>query len=154
MNVKSYLCEPLLKFLCGDRLFGRVDDSEPHPPEVAVFHLRQALTCSIPMESHYFSCDKFPAVCAHCGNNEDHVPVQEVESTSDGRKACSICQDCYKAGKTPLLHGQKLKVGNSSDNCKKGTNYVKQSVKKVPSKQKISHDKNNKGPSSLFSPKG
>jgi hypothetical protein len=152
-ELKSYLSEPLFEYLCGDRLFGRVDDPEPHPPEVAVFHVRQALTCAIPMESHYFSADKFLPVCAHCGNDDDHVPVQEVALTTEGRNAYSICRDCYKTGKKPLLHGQKSKVGNSSDNRKRGTNFVSKSTKKVTVNQNMDHDPNKKRTASIFDQK-
>ena len=136
-ELESYLSEPLYEYLCGDTLFGRVEDPEPHPPEVAVFHARNALTCSVPMETHYFSSGKFPSVCAHCGSDDDHVPSQEVESVMDGCKAYSICQDCFRVGKKPLCYGQKIKTGSINGNRKRGQNYV---VMKPISKTKTNDD--------------
>jgi hypothetical protein len=158
-ELKGYLSEPLFEYICGDSLFGRVEDPEPHPPEIGVFHVRQALNCSIPMESHYFSSEKFLSVCAHCGNDEDHVPVQEVESSTEGRKAYSICRDCFKEGKKPLHHGQKTKTGSSIVNRKRGQHYVQKlsakekSVLEKENNKKVRDDRKEKKFTSIFDTK-
>ena len=110
------------------------------------------------MESHYFPSEKFLPVCAHCGSDTEHVPIQEVEVMTEGRQAYTICRDCFKEGKKPLLHGQKTKIGKSNADRKRGHHYNQESntkgkeIGKNMTNKKGKNDCKNKDIAYLFKP--
>jgi hypothetical protein len=108
--LKSFLEEPGYEYICGDSIFGLEDNPVPHQKELDIFHVRRAINCSDPVESIYYSTGKFPAVCAHCGREDGHVSVQEVEEITSGCKAYTICRTCLDNGKKPVTYGQGLKA--------------------------------------------
>jgi hypothetical protein len=82
--LKFFLDEPSYEYICGDSLFGLEDSPVPHQKELRIYHVRRAIKYSDPVESIYYSTGKLPAVCAHCGREDGHVSVQEVEETTSG----------------------------------------------------------------------
>jgi hypothetical protein len=108
--LKEFLDEPSYDYICGDALFGLKDNPVPHQKELRIFHVRTAINCSDPVENIYYSNSKFPAVCAHCGQEDGHVSVKEVEKETDGYKAYTICRTCLDEGKIPVTYGHGHKV--------------------------------------------
>jgi hypothetical protein len=62
---------------------------------------------------------KFRPICAHCGCEDNHVPTQEVEVTTEGQKGYSICRNCLDENKKPLVYGQKIKTRNNNPSRKR-----------------------------------
>ena len=55
-----------------DALFGLPENPIPHPVELDMLHVEQALTCSMPMEKNYFTAHaNFTHVCSINGNEND-----------------------------------------------------------------------------------
>jgi hypothetical protein len=109
-ELEGVLSEPSYEYMCGDSLFGLKEEPVPHPESTDIFHVKRALTCGMGIEKPYFSCKKFPAICAHCGSGDDHVPDDEIRTT-DGKKAYPLCRTCHENNKKPITYGQATKVG-------------------------------------------
>jgi hypothetical protein len=121
--LKEFLEEPSYEYICGDALFGIEDNPVPHQEELHIFHIRRAISCSDPVESIYYSTGKFTAVCAHCGKEDGHVSVQEVEEATSGYKAYTICRSCMDEGKKPVKYGQGLKA-QRNEKKRRGTAHA------------------------------
>lgn len=107
--LKFFFEERSYKLICRDSIFGLDDNLVPHQKELNIFHVRRAINCLDPVESIYYSTCKFPTVCAHCGQEDSQVSVQEVKETTSGCKAYTICWTCLDNGKKPVSMGKEIK---------------------------------------------
>jgi hypothetical protein len=112
-ELDGLLAEASYAYNCGDALFGLEEEPVPHPQDLSIFHVRRSLSCATTQEALYYSSAKFQPICAHCAREDEHVPTQELEAKTDGRKAYSICRDCFNQNKQPLMYGQKKKTGDN-----------------------------------------
>jgi hypothetical protein len=140
--LNGVLSEPSYDYNCGDALFGLEDEPVCHPPDLSIFHVRRNLSCAMPQEVLYYSCAKFETICAHCGCEDDHVPTQELQALTEGRKAYSICRNCLDENKKPLVYGQKQKTGDNTKSRKRA-----QKTDQGPASSKKKKDKTSPIPS-------
>lgn len=106
------IAEPSFVFECGVRLFDLKDNPFLDPKSTNIFHVKQAMTCGMPIELQYFAAkETFPPIYAICGNPNNHVDTEEDDAQAQGRKARRICQDCFDSKVsvvTPLVQTVKL----------------------------------------------
>ena len=82
--------------------------------------VRENLTSTTPVEFAYYSCEKFPAVCAHCGNKDCSVVVELKRSF---RTVLPICKDCANSKESvtrgKFKHPSTADVSNKSQKKRK-----------------------------------
>ena len=119
-GVDKYLLElaEFLMYTCGSPLFFELPESWPDEVKENAPVVRENKTCSSPVEFAYYSCQKFPDVCAHCADRDCSI-VAELKHSF--RTVLPTCTDCITAGKEPVTRGKYKRPSQSvsQDSSKK-----------------------------------
>ena len=92
-----------LLYSCGSPLYFELPSSWPDPVKQNAPVIRENISCSSPIEFSYYSCQKFPDVCAHCANRNCSVNTDLKKSF---RTVLPICQSCANSGIEPVTRGK------------------------------------------------
>lgn len=123
--LKSIFEEPHYDYQCGDDPLGLDGDefADGNLRLQDMFFVRRAQTCAMVVEKIYYSCNKFPIVCCHCGEEETEQ-ASLVTTDDDGNSVFPICHDCKDGGKKLVTRGQKNRVNTATETRKCGAARV------------------------------
>ena len=96
-----------IQYSCGSPLYYELPESWSLE---MTQNARQNMTCSTAVEFSYYSCRKFPDVCAHCGDNDCCI-VEELKNAF--KTVLPICHGC-KTTKEPVTRGR---YKHATSNC-------------------------------------